>query len=296
VNIPERESLFLHLAARCPLNYVVTWEEEVVIKYLRKNTTRLFNQTMLWSITDGLRSPDEKVTQAKLPGPYETLEAICKNTEKVLYILLDFHPYVNDSRILRKLRDAYYKLQSSGSCIVITASKLDIPLDLEKEISVFHFPLPSISAISQIYSQIEKGVSKNKNLTIDLTQDDKSALIEAGLGLTEKELKNVFAKALVRDRKLDIGDIDVILDEKRQIIEKSGYLEYYPAEASFTIIWWPGKFESLAQASLFCNWEKGSRFGASLAQRGSNYGRPGYGKKSGSESHRIRMAMATTQA
>ena len=233
INIPEKESLYLHLAARCPLNYVVSWEDEVVSRDLKKHKGKLFTDILQWSITDGMRSIDEKISQAKLPGPYEALEAICKNTTKTLYLLHDFHPYINDSRIIRKLRDAYHKLQATGSCIVIISPKLDIPLDLEKEISIFHYPLPSLKSIERIYSQIEHGVSQNKNLNINLNDAEKSSLIEAGLGLTEKELKNVFAKALVRDRTLDINDIDVILDEKRQIIEKSGYLEYYSTDDTF---------------------------------------------------------------
>ncbi len=236
MNIPQRESLLLHLAARCPLNYVVSWEEEVVVRFLRKHSDKLFEMIMLWSITEGLREPEEHVTQVNLPGPFEMLDAIGKNTDKVLYILLDFHPYMLDSRVLRKLRDVYHRLQASGSCLVITAPKLEIPMELEKEMGVFHFPLPGIKAIQQIYQQIEQGVANNDKLSIDLTQDEKNALMEAGLGLTEKELKNVFAKALVRDRKLDIGDIDVVLDEKRQIIEKSGYLEYYATDNDFASI------------------------------------------------------------
>ena len=231
--MPEKESLQLHLAARCPLNYVVSWEDEVVSRDLNKHSAKLFSEILQWSITDGMRTANEKVSQPKLPGPYEALEAICKNTSKTLYILQDFHPYINDSRIIRKLRDAYQKLQATGSCIVIISPKLYIPLDLEKEISVFHYPLPSLKSIERIYAQIEKGVQHNKNLKINLTESEKNALIEAGLGLTEKELKNVFAKALVRDRTLDINDIDVIHDEKRQIIEKSGYLEFYSTNDTF---------------------------------------------------------------
>jgi len=231
--IPEKESLYLHLAARCPLNYVVSWEDEVVVRDLKKKATRLFDESYQWSITEGMRHFNENVTEPKLSGPYEVLDAICKNTSKSLFILHDFHPYINDSRIIRKLRDAYYQLQGSASCIVIISPKLSIPIDIEKEISIFHYPLPSIQSINNIYSQIEKGVKKNKNLNIDLSEKDKNVLIEAGLGLTEKELKNVFAKALARDRKLHISDIDIILDEKRQIIEKSGYLEFYAMDETF---------------------------------------------------------------
>ena len=278
VNISEKESLYLHLAARCPLNYVVSWEEEVVYRDLNKMTSTLFDKIYQWSITEGMRSINEKIIQPKLQGPYEALEAICKNTHKTLYILHDFHPYINDSRIVRKLRDAYHKLQASGSCIVIISPKLDIPIDLEKEISVFHYPLPSIDSIKQIYSQIEKGVKHNKNLNISLTESEKNSLIEAGLGLTEKELKNVFAKALVKDRKLDINDIDVILDEKRQIIEKSGYLEFYSANDTFLNIGGLDNFKSWIKIRSSIISQKAKDMGLPVPKGVLITGVPGTGK------------------
>jgi SpoVK/Ycf46/Vps4 family AAA+-type ATPase len=53
------------------------------------------------------------------------------------------------------------------------------------------------------------------------------------VGLTYEEVANVWAKSLERDRKLSREDIDAINEEKKQIIQKSGLLEYYPAEETF---------------------------------------------------------------
>jgi len=58
-------------------------------------------------------------------------------------------------------------------------------------------------------------------------------ILRAALGLTLKEAENVFAKSLVMGGKLTEDDVPVILEEKQQLIKKSGILEYYPAEESF---------------------------------------------------------------
>jgi SpoVK/Ycf46/Vps4 family AAA+-type ATPase len=56
--------------------------------------------------------------------------------------------------------------------------------------------------------------------------------VKAALGLTLQEAENAFAKAIAHDRKIDAQDIQLVLAEKRQIIRKSGLLEYYPADDS----------------------------------------------------------------
>ena len=56
------------------------------------------------------------------------------------------------------------------------------------------------------------------------------ALIKAAQGLTLSEAENAFAKAIAKDNRLDASDVQLILDEKRQVIRKSGLLEYYPVQ------------------------------------------------------------------
>ncbi|MEM1175925.1 MAG: AAA family ATPase [Pseudomonadota bacterium] len=233
MSISTKKNLELHLAARCPLNYVVSWENDVVARDLKNVTDRLFEEAYTWSVTEGLNSIAEPSTETRLQGPYEVLEAISASKSKAIYFLNDFHPYITDSRVTRKLRDCYHALQAASACLVIVSPKVSIPLELEKEMSVFHYPLPDLQQIGNIYAQILRAVKQNNSLKIELTDEEQEQLIQAGMGLTERELKNVFAKALVKDRKLDINDIDVILDEKRQIIEKNGFLEFYSTNENF---------------------------------------------------------------
>jgi SpoVK/Ycf46/Vps4 family AAA+-type ATPase len=58
-------------------------------------------------------------------------------------------------------------------------------------------------------------------------------VVEAALGLTEVEAENVFAKSMVRTHTFDV---ETILEEKKQIIAKSGILEYYEHREEFSDI------------------------------------------------------------
>jgi SpoVK/Ycf46/Vps4 family AAA+-type ATPase len=73
-------------------------------------------------------------------------------------------------------------------------------------------------------------VRKGGRATVELTREEAEKLVKAALGLTLQEAENAFAKAIAEDQKLDASDIQRVMEEKRQVIRKSGLLEYYPAE------------------------------------------------------------------
>lgn len=56
-------------------------------------------------------------------------------------------------------------------------------------------------------------------------------LVEAARGLTVQKARNAFAKSMVQRAKLDPDAVKIVTNEKRQIIRKSGILEFYPADA-----------------------------------------------------------------
>ncbi len=54
----------------------------------------------------------------------------------------------------------------------------------------------------------------------------KDKLIKAAQGLTLSEAENAFAKAIAHDGRLCKDDVPLVLEEKRQILRKTGLLEF----------------------------------------------------------------------
>ena len=76
-------------------------------------------------------------------------------------------------------------------------------------------------------------INANKHtgrIVIDLNNEEEERLAKAALGLTLHEAENAFARSMVMDGRLDIQDVDVVLEEKRQIIKKTGVLEYIKSD------------------------------------------------------------------
>jgi SpoVK/Ycf46/Vps4 family AAA+-type ATPase len=65
---------------------------------------------------------------------------------------------------------------------------------------------------------------------VNLTAEEEEVMIKSAQGLTLDEIESAFARSFVENRRLVV---DTILEEKKQIVRKSGLLEFYPAENSF---------------------------------------------------------------
>jgi SpoVK/Ycf46/Vps4 family AAA+-type ATPase len=213
------------IRARYPLIYVVSFEEGRVDRRLRVITESRKKQLFNWTITNGLELPDGSwITELK--DPIKVQEYILQSDANALFVLRDYHHYLNDPVVVRKLRDAAHALKTSRKNILFLSPVLKVPTELEKEIAVIDYKLPDKKEIREIITKITKTLDDAGDLDILKTPEKLDKIVEAALGLTAEEAENVFAKSLVQQGQFDIS---IVLSEKEQIIRKSGVLEYYHA-------------------------------------------------------------------
>ncbi|MCY1073197.1 AAA family ATPase [Archangium lansingense] len=230
---PWLEELDILIRARYPLLYLVSWEEHRVDSLLA-DLARAHGKVLLsWSIARGLRYLGGSRGPA-LPedtrNPIDALAAIEKLTEPSLVVLKDFHPYLEEKSVVRALRELAHSLKSTFTTVILLSPTLVIPTELEKEVSVLDVPLPGFQELMNLLKEIVAVVRRSNKASIELSREHAAQLIQAAQGLTLSEAENAFAKAIAHDGKLSAADIRRVQDEKRQVIRKSGLLEYYPPE------------------------------------------------------------------
>ena len=104
------------------------------------------------------------------------------------------------------------------------APELIIPETMQKEVSIIDLPLPTLD---EIKAKLEKMIAQNSQIdTSGLNEEVKEKLCKAALGLTLQEAENAFALAMVNDGCIDERDLSVILEQKIQVIRKTGILDY----------------------------------------------------------------------
>jgi SpoVK/Ycf46/Vps4 family AAA+-type ATPase len=254
-NEPPRfvRDLDILIRARYPLVYLVSWEEPRVDAILQ-DLARAHGKALLgWSITKGLTRMGGARFQISIEGSKDpqapldvvgSLAQIGRLQEPALVVLKDFHPYLSDPRVVRALRELAQDLKSTFTTVILLSPVLEMPVELEKEISVLDVPLPTFRELYQLLREIVSLVRQGNKAVVDLTRESAEQLIKAAQGLTMSEAENAFAKAIANDGRLDANDVQLVLDEKQQVIRKSGLLEYTPAESDLGQV---GGLEQLKQ-------------------------------------------------
>ena len=217
------------IRARYPLVYLVSWEEQRLDTILAEVAQNHGKALLSWSCTRGLRrmGPQRALTLSEgSRDPIEALATIGKLNEPSLVVLKDFHPHLADSNVVRALRELAQDLKSTFTTVLLLSPVLNIPTELEKEITVLDVPLPSFRDLFNLLREIVTVVRQGNKARVDLTKDQAEALIKAAQGLTLSEAENAFAKAIANDGVLDKDDVKLVLEEKRQVIRKSGLLEF----------------------------------------------------------------------
>src|SRR5262249_12696716 len=149
-----------------------------------------------------------------------------------IFLFKDLHPFLTRGNvaIIRRLKDIALHLKNSFKTIIIISPVMEVPPELEKEITVLNFPQPSNEDLGLLLDKILQDVREFKHVHIDLDPSGRERLLQAALGLTLAEAENVFAKIIVKYQCLGPEHVGEVFAEKQQIIRKSGLLEYYAAE------------------------------------------------------------------
>lgn len=239
--LTAEEELEVLIRARYPVIYVESWEEERVEACLRRIAKKREKQFFTWTVTEGIVKADVgggSGKSSKTADPILALGAVIDQVEPAIYLFKDFHPFTEEHRcniaVIRKLRDAAYYIRDSYKTIVVVSPVTKIAPDLAKDVTVLEFGLPRVPDFNRLLDRIIEDVRDNPRIQIDLGPEDRERLLSAAKGLTLKEAENVFAKTLVLDGRLDGNDVSIVFSEKQQVIKKSGLLEYYEADESFS--------------------------------------------------------------
>ena len=223
------------LRARFAYVYITTWEEEraaETIRFLAHDETLIRTERKVydWSQCAGFINEDGSAVHGT-KKPQDAIRFIRKCEEDAIFILRDFHVYFGvdhrpaDFELIRSLRDALPDIKYSDFMknVIFISPRLVIPADMEKELSVFDFPLPGEEEIAQSLNDM---IGDNTSLPVQLDAAGKQSLVRAALGLTVQEAENAFARAIISRGCLDKESRKVIFEEKNQVIKKTGILEF----------------------------------------------------------------------
>ncbi|MEM8715222.1 MAG: AAA family ATPase [Cyanobacteria bacterium P01_G01_bin.4] len=245
----------LLLRARYPVIYIRTVEEERVEEAIVSSGDG--RTVYFWDFVGGYGQQGTDAGTAQR-NPLQALEYVEKTDDRApaIFVLRDYHRFLNDISVARKLRNFGRKLRSLPKTIVILAPVVEVPADLGETVTVLEFELPT-------GSEIEGAITQLLGPGQSLPTAERDSLVRACQGLTLGRIRQALGKAIAQSGSLSADAVDLILEEKRQKIRQTQILEFYPASTEIADI---GGLDNLKAWLL--------RRGSAFTERARRYGLP----------------------
>jgi len=207
------------LAARYPLLWIVSPEEERVERGLDRVAQDADLAVYRWRRTTGLVAPGG-LAVPDTEAPLCALTAVAQFDGGALFVFEDLHDALGDPAVVRRLRDLERELGARKQAIVVLSHMLAIPPELEKEFAVLDVPLPNRKEVTRLLAVLSQAQK------IEIERDLFDQFVTASLGLTEKEIKRAYARVLLDGANFASADLDLVLEEKARLLRKSRFLEF----------------------------------------------------------------------
>lgn len=220
-----KEELSVLIQAQYPLIYLVTFEEERAERTIATLAQQSPQQKMYtWTMTHGMIEYGHERgsgQQNNTVSPQAAINWAMRQKDPGLFVFKDLHPFKDSPEVTRSLRDAIESFRGTHKTIILMSPVQQVPVELEKEVVVLDFSLPSMSELNQVLT-----AELNKSGNAGITTEGREKLLKAALGLTRDEAEKVFRKSRVMAGKLTEGEVDIVLSEKKQLIRRNGILDY----------------------------------------------------------------------
>jgi AAA+ superfamily predicted ATPase len=144
--------------------------------------------------------------------------------EQTIVFLKDYHTYLDPKTfptsdiVIRTIRNSLPKLRSECKCLVVLSPVVNIPRELDKEVRVISYKLPTRIELKAVLQDICASAKMTKLPSPALEEE----LIHAALGMTSNEASNAYSGSLSEGKGLKP---EIIRREKSDSVRRSGSLE-----------------------------------------------------------------------
>ncbi len=212
--------------SKASIVYILSDEEDRV-ETLLKEFSATFQprpKLFIWNPFQGLTGEEEAIENSK--NPIEALDKVIQRTDQVFYLFEGIHSLMqHDPLITRKIKDVHRALRNRYTTLFIIAPVLVVPEELRRDMAIYELPMPDATEVERILNGVISGSPHVAKLTELLTPDLKEKMVKAALGLSLDQAARAFRSALVGRTSLEASVIDGVIEEKGQLIRKSGILK-----------------------------------------------------------------------
>lgn len=180
-----------------------------------------------WLVTEGLRRTDVDLgsSQRFNSDPNQVLRSIREGIAGV-YVLLDFHPYLDDPVNLRLLKDIAQDYPRVPRTVVLLSQDLDLPAELETYSARLEIAFPSRAERRAIVEEIAREWAREHGSLVRADEESVSRLVENLAGLSTSDTDRLARAAIYDDGAVTASDSPTVMRAKYELLNRGGVLSF----------------------------------------------------------------------
>ena len=224
----DRHDLELVLKSRIPIVILQTREEKRAMELLHTLMKASGQRLFRWTVTEGLVSVVHGLgLQEETVEPAAALLQIKNDKKEGVYVLIDFHPWLDDPVHVRLLKDIAIQYEQYGKTVILLSHAHEIPAEISHYCASVSLKLPGKEKVASIVRETAASWSREhggQRVKADKSILDK--LINNLAGLTVAEVRRLAKRVIYDDGKINNDDLPRLLKAKYDLLNRDGVLQY----------------------------------------------------------------------
>ncbi|MEM8817298.1 MAG: AAA family ATPase [Pseudomonadota bacterium] len=236
----QRHDLELVLRSRTPLVVIESADESRVLSMLKSITMAAVSSDYLplfrWNITDGLQRLDIDLEPQTLNSqPTDVLKHVRAVSKPGIYVLLDFHPFLEEPVHVRLLKDICLNYRSIARQIVLLSHQIQLPSELETFAARVEMALPTEAERERIVQKvIDEFIETHPGQQVQVDPKARALLVKNLSGLTYSDTARLARNAVFVDGAITRTDLPDAMQAKYELLNSSGSLQFEYDTARFS--------------------------------------------------------------
>jgi len=223
----ESHDLELLFSSHFPIIVVESLEEARVLQLLSTIGLKRFKAVNRWSVTGGLSRLDIDIpADSERLEPEDLLWQLRREKQSGIYVLCDFHPYINNPLHIRLLKDVALAHQQSGVTLVLLSYKVEVPPELKPFSVTAEISLPDREALERIVMDVTREWRQRSNKPVRSDEANFKLLVQNLAGLTREDAVRIARNAIFDDGAITESDLPQVMKAKHALLSGEGVLSF----------------------------------------------------------------------
>jgi SpoVK/Ycf46/Vps4 family AAA+-type ATPase len=236
----RRHDLEVVLRSRTPIVIIETRDEARMLDMLQSIAVAGISDSYMplfrWTITDGLQRIDIALEPQPLNSePSDVLKHIRAVPKPGIYVLLDFHPFLEDPVHVRLIKDICIRYKDVPRQIILISHTVKLPAELDSFSARFDMALPTETERRQIIQRVADEWSRDHpGSRVQADSKAYELLIKNLAGLTYNDTEQLARNAIYVDGAITKSDLPGVMQAKYELLNRGGALQFEYDTARFS--------------------------------------------------------------